>query len=378
MTSLSQPTRKGIVTLKTGEEHTKSIALPFVDTSSGKVTNNSVFIPLWTLANLLEPYCQTLRVVLKNAHMRRDQLKIVDIYFSALHRKSEAISVSTAITILDNYAEYRTATSTAIRIARTVSKQLRHSSFITSVIKEIEAKESGSSNISAGALSKNMFIGKYSFKPIQTAAWELPNISKKYKDKVIKLDEPVESCRPSEPVRTIGNAPASKPKKNIKMIRLSGSLKDSQKAKCVKNAKRLSKVLNKKAAQLNMSIPPIKRPIVMHFRGTDDELKDIFNKLAIEIKPTYYRSRMILTLCKLLKEGLITGDLYGDLPCRSFESLSIVNSRIVKWQAAMDYLTETQRVFSLSVSRISEPNRPAAALLSNNELQPWQQEIRDE
>lgn len=121
-----------------------------------------------------------------------------------------------------------------------------------------------------------------------------------------------------------------------------------------------------------MSIPPIKRPIVMHFRGSDDELKDILNKLGIEIKPKYYRSRMILTLCKLLKEGLITGDLYGDLPCRSFECLSIVNSRIVKWQAAMEYMTEKQRVFSLRVSRISEPNRPAAALLSNNELQPWQ------
>lgn len=248
MTSSSQPTRKGIVTLKTGVEHTKSIALPFVDTSSGKVTNNSVFIPLWTLANLLEPYCQTLRVVLKNAHMRRDQLKSIDIYFSALHRKSEAVSVSTAITLLDNYAEYRTATSTAIRIARTVSKQLKQSSFIASVIKEIESRELGASNIAAGALSKNVFIGKYSFKPIQTAAWELPNISKKYKDKVIKLDEPVESCRPSEPVRTIGNGPAIKPKKNIKMIRLSSSLKDSQKAKCVKNAKRHSKVLNKKAA----------------------------------------------------------------------------------------------------------------------------------
>lgn len=248
MTSLTQPTRKGVVTLKTGVEHTKSIALPFVDTSSGKVTNNSVFIPLWTLANLLEPYCQTLRVVLKNAHMRRDQLKSVDIYFSALHRKSEAISVSTAITILDNYAEYRTATSTAIRIARTVSRQLRQSSFITSVIKEIESRELGAPNIAAGALSKNMFIGKYSFKPIQTAAWELPNISKKYKDKVIKLEQPVESCRPSEPVRTISNGSAIKSKKYLKMIRLSGSLDDSQKAKCVKNAKRLSKVLNKKDA----------------------------------------------------------------------------------------------------------------------------------
>ncbi len=376
MSSLSQPTRKGVITLKTGEEHTKSIALPFVDTSSGKVTNNSVFIPLWTLANLLEPYCQTLRVVLKNAHMRRDQLKIVDIYFSALHRKSEAISVSTAITILNNYAEYRTATSTAIRIARTVSKQLRHSSFITSVIKEIEAKESGSSNIAAGALSKNMFIGKYSFKPIQTAAWELPNISKKYKDKVIKLDEPVESCRPSEPVRTIGNAPASKPKKNIKMIRLSGSLKDSQKAKCVKNAKRLSKVLNKKAAQLIMSIPPIKRPIVMHFNGSHAELIEVFEKLDLPIPPKANSSTMMQTLIGFLKEGLLTGDLYGELPCRSFESLSIVNSRIVKWQAAMEYMTEKQRVFSLRVSRISEPNRPAVALLSNNELQPWQQEIR--
>lgn len=248
MSSLSQPTRKGIVTLKTGVEHTKSIALPFVDTSSGKVTNNSVFIPLWTLANLLEPYCQTLRVLLKNAHMRRDQLKIVDIYFSALHRKSEAISCSTAITILDNYAEYRTATSTAIRIARTVSKQLKQSSFIASVIKEIESRKLGPSNIAAGALSKNMFIGKYSFKPIQTAAWELPNISKKYKDKVIKLDEPVESCRHSEPVRTIGTGIPSKSTKYLKMIRLSGSLDDSQKAKCVKNAKRLSKVLNKKVA----------------------------------------------------------------------------------------------------------------------------------
>ena len=376
MTSLTQPTRKGIVTLKTGVEHTKSIALPFVDTSSGKVTNNSVFIPLWTLANLLEPYCQTLRVVLKNAHMRRDQLKIVDIYFSALHRKSEAVSVSTAITILDNYAEYRTATSTAIRIARTVSKQLKQSSFIASVIKEIEARKLGPSNIAAGALSKNMFIGKYSFKPIQTAAWELPNISKKYKDKVIKLDEPVESCRPSEPVRTIGTGIPSKSTKYLKMIRLSGSLDDSQKAKCVKNAKRLSKVLNKKVAQLNMSIPPIKRPIVMHFNGSHAELIEVFEKLDLPIPPKANSSTMMQTLIGFLKEGLLTGDLYGDLPCRSFESLSIVNSRIVKWQAAMEYMTEKQRVFSLRVSRISEPNRPAAALLSNNELQPWQQGIR--
>lgn len=376
MTSLSQPTRKGIVTLKTGVEHTKSIALPFVDTSSGKVTNNSVFIPLWTLANLLEPYCQTLRVVLKNAHMRREQLKIVDIYFSALHRKSEAVSVSTAITILDNYAEYRTATSTAIRIARTVSKQLKQSSFITSVIKEIESRKLGPSNIAAGALSKNMFIGKYSFKPIQTAAWELPNISKKYKDKVIKLDEPVESCRPSKPVRTIGNGSAIKSKKYLKMIRLSGSLDDSQKAKCVKNAKRLSKVLNKKVAQLNMSIPPIKRPIVMHFNGSHAELIEVFEKLDLPIPPKANSSTMMQTLIGFLKEGLLTGDLYGELPCRSFESLSIVNSRVVKWQAAMEYMTEKQRVFALRVSRISEPNRPAAALLSNNELQPWQQELR--
>lgn len=377
MTSLTQPTRKGIVTLKTGVEHTKSIALPFVDTSSGKVTNNSVFIPLWTLANLLEPYCQTLRVLLKNAHMRRDQLKIVDIYFSALHRKSEAVSVSTAITILDNYAEYRTATSTAIRIARTVSKQLKQSSFITSVIKEIESRELGAPNIAAGALSKNMFIGKYSFKPIQTAAWELPNISKKYKDKVIKLDEPVESCRPSEPVRTIGNGSAIKSKKYLKMIRLSGSLDDSQKAKCVKNAKRLSKVLNK-AAQLNMSIPPIKRPVTLHFQGSTDELKDIFNKLDIELQPKEHRGHMLIKLSELLKEGLLTGDLYGELPCRSFESLSLINSRIVKWQAIMDYITEDSRIYTLHISRISEPNKPEATLLSKDELQPWKPKMTDQ
>lgn len=377
MTSSSQPTRKGIVTLKTGVEHIKSIALPFVDTSSGKVTNNSVFIPLWTLANLLEPYCQTLRVVLKNAHMRRDQLKIVDIYFSALHRKSEAVSVSTAITILDNYAEYRTATSTAIRIARTVSKQLKQSSFIASVIKEIESRELGASNIAAGALSKNVFIGKYSFKPIQTAAWELPNISKKYKDKVIKLDKPVESCRPSEPVRTIGNGSAIKSKKYLKMIRLSGSLDDSQKAKCVKNAKRLSKVLNK-AAQLNMSIPPIKRPVTLHFQGSTDELKDIFNKLDIELQPKEHRGHMLIKLSELLKEGLLTGDLYGELPCRSFESLSLINSRIVKWQAIMDYITEDARIYTLHISRISEPNKPEATLLSKDELQPWKPKMTDQ
>lgn len=121
-----------------------------------------------------------------------------------------------------------------------------------------------------------------------------------------------------------------------------------------------------------MSIPPIKRPVTLHFQGSTDELKDIFNKLDIELQPKEHRGHMLIKLSELLKAGLLTGDLYGDLPCRSFESLSIVNSRIVKWQAAMEYMTEKQRVFSLRVSRISEPNRPAVALLSNNELQPWQ------